>query len=128
MASTTVPSPEVKLLLDEMHAPGVADALTQESLDVVAVASSADLRGLPDGDVLAHATASGRALVTENVVDFALLATQWAIESRPHAGLIYTSPRRFNRATLAYPADLINALRTLLDGPPVEGESWIWWL
>ena len=71
MASPTSPSREVKLLLDEMHAPSIADALTRESWDVVAVASTAQLRGMSDVDLLAHATTTGRALVTENIVDFA---------------------------------------------------------
>jgi len=118
----------VKLLLDEMHAPSIADALTKDSLDVVAVASVADLRGVPDADLLAHAASSGRALVTENIVDFAPLANQWATEDRPHAGLIFTNPKRFNRATLAYPGNLMAALRSFHDDPPVDGQSWIWWL
>ena len=46
----------------------------------------------------------------------------------PHAGLIFTNPTRFNRATLAYPASLIAALRTFLDAPPVSGDSWTRWL
>ena len=118
----------MKLLLDEMHSPSVAEALTTASWDVKAVAAMAELRGMPDGDLLAYATASGRALVTENIVDFALLTAQWAAENRPHAGLLYTNPKRFNRATLAYPGNLINALRTFLDDPPTDGESWTWWL
>jgi len=118
----------VKLLLDEMHAPVVADALRRDSWDVVAVASTAQLRGMPDSDLFAHAAATGRTLVTENVVDFAPLANQWAIEDKAHAGLIFTNPKRFNRATLAYPGDLIAALLTFLDDPPINGESWTWWL
>lgn len=118
----------MKLLLDEMHSPSIAEALTKASWDVEAVASTAELRGMPDGDLLAYAAASGRALVTENIVDFALLTAQWAAENRPHAGLLYTNPKRFNRATLAYPGNLINALHTFLDDPPIDRESWTWWL
>ncbi len=118
----------MKLLLDEMHAPSIADALAKESLDVVAVASMADVRGTSDRDLLAYATADGRAVVTENIVDFALLTARWASENRPHAGLVYTNPKRFDRATLAYPGNLINALRTFLDDPPIDRESWTWWL
>lgn len=128
MASPTSLAREVKLLLDEMHAPSIAEALTRDSWDVVAVAAEAELRGMPDHDVLAHSAASDRALVTENVVDFVPLASQWTGESRTHAGLIFTNPRRFNRATIAYPGNLITALRHFLNDPPIEGESWIWWL
>ena len=118
----------MKLLLDEMHGPSIADALTRNSWDVVAVASTTELRGSLDADLLAHAAATGRALVTENVVNFAPLTNQWATENRAHAGLIFTNPKRFNRATLTYPGNLIAALRTFLDDPPVNGESWNWWL
>lgn len=118
----------MKLLLDEMHSPSIAEALTKASWDIKAVASKADLRGMPDGDLLAYATASGRAVVTENIVDFALLTAQWTAENRPHAGLLYTNPKRFNRATLAYPGNLINALLAFLDNPPIVGKSWTWWL
>ena len=118
----------MKLLLDETHSPSIAETLAKESWDVIAVASSPDLRGRPDADLLAYATADGRAVVTENIVDFALLTAQWATENRPHAGLLYTNPKRFNRATLAYPGNLINALRTFLEDPPINSESWTWWL
>ena len=118
----------MKLLLDEMHSPSIAEALTKASWDVMAIASTPDLRGVPDSDLLAYATVSGRSVVTENIVDFALLIAQWATENRPHTGLIYTNPKRFSRATLAYPGNLINALRTFLDEPPIDGESWTWWL
>jgi hypothetical protein len=118
----------VKLLLDEMHAPSVALQLIGESFDVGAVAAQPDLRGMADEELLVHATTERRALVTENVADFMPLATQWAGEHKAHAGLIFTNPRRFNRATLAYPGNLIAALRKTLTHPPVTGEPWIWWL
>lgn len=128
MASPTSIAREVKLLLDEMHAHSIAEALTEDSWDVMAVAAEVDLRGMSDEDVLAHSAASGRALVTENVVDFVLLAAHWTGDGGAHAGLIFTNPRRFNRATIAYPGNLITALRRFLNNSPIDGESWIWWL
>lgn len=118
----------MKLLLDEMHAPRVAVELTGESFDVVAVAAHPDLRGMADEALLAFATTEHRALVTENVADFMPLATQWVGGHKTHPGLIFTGPRRFNRATLAYPGNLIASLREFLTDPPSNGESWIWWL
>ena len=118
----------MRLLLDEMHAPAIAAGLAEAGFDVVAVAAEPSLRGSPDADLLDHATAAGRALVTENVSAYAVLAASRAVAAEPHAGLIFTNPTRFNRAALAYPGDLIAALRTFLDNPPVSGESWIWWL
>ena len=43
-------------------------------------------------------------------------------------GVVFTNPKRFDRATLAYPGTLSTALRRFLDDPPIDGESWIWWL
>ncbi len=137
----------MRLLLDEMHAPAVAVALNEAGFDVTATAadpslrgsSDADLldlataadpslRGSSDADLLDLATAADRALVTENVGDFSVLASARAVAGEPHAGLILTNPARFNRAALAYPGNLIAALRSFLDNPPVSGDSWIRWL
>ena len=95
---------------------------------MVATAADPSLRGCGDADLLDHAAAGGRALVTENVGDFSVLAAARAVDGEPHAGLIFTNPTRFNRATLAYPGNLIAALQTFLDTPPVGGGSWTWWL
>ena len=118
----------VRLLLDEMHAPAIADALTADGWDVLAVAASVSLRSTSDEELLAHATAEGRAMVTENIVDFAVIATRGGAQPRPHAGLIFTSPRRFHRSTIAYPGNLVVALRALLEDPPPIGASGSWWL
>jgi hypothetical protein len=118
----------VKLPLDEMNAPVIAESLVSESFHVVAVAAEPGRRGMPDEDLLVHATAHGRALVTENVVDFTPPAMQWTGTNMAHAGLIFANPKRFNCATLAYPGNLVNSLRHFLADPPISGESWIWWL
>jgi hypothetical protein len=118
----------VKLLLDEMHAPGIAASLTEASFEVVAVAAHPGLRGMTDEDLLAYATTHERTLVTENVTDFMPLAAHRAGSGKAHAGLIFTNPKRFNRATVAYPGNVIAALRAFLTDPPITGESWIWWL
>lgn len=128
MASPTPTAREVRLLLDEIHTPGIADSLTEESFDVLAVAAQPTLRGMTDEDVLTYATNDGRALVTENVADFMPLAAELAGAGGAHAGLIFTNPKRFNRATLAYPGNVIAALREFLTTPPITGKSWIWWL
>jgi hypothetical protein len=118
----------VNLLLDEMHAPGIADRLTEASFDIVAVAAQPVLRGMTDENLLTYATNQERILVTENVADFMPLASQWAGAGKAHTGLTFTNPKRFNRATLAYPGNVIAALREFLTNPPITGKSWIWWL
>lgn len=118
----------MRLLLDEMHAGSAARALTGEGFDVVAVCEVLDLRGRADDDLLGVAAAQERAIVTENVRDFAVLADTWATTGRTHHGIVFTSADRFNRAAKAYPGNLIAALRSLLAAPPVEGHAWVWWL
>lgn len=118
----------MRLLLDEMHSPTVARALQEAGHDVHAVASDPLLRGMADAKLLQLAAEMNRAIVTENVPDFAVLASQWAADAKPHAGIVYTNPNRFNRITSAYPANLIAALDHFLQHPPVEGQDWVWWL
>jgi Domain of unknown function (DUF5615) len=118
----------LRLLLDEMHAPAAANALLAEGHDVVAVAATSSLRGMSDDDLLACAAAEHLVIVTENVVDLATIAAQWATAGRVHAGLILTNPKRFNRATRAYPGNLVVALHELLGEPPDLSSSGIWWL
>ena len=81
-----------------------------------------------DDELLRHAADTGRAVVTENIADFAVLNSQWAADGDVHAGLIFTDPARFDRRAAAYPAPLISALDRFLAQPPVEGRSWTWWL
>lgn len=118
----------MKLLLDEMHAPSVARTLSTNGWDVIAVATEAGLRGLPDADIIDYATRNGRTIVTENVADFSILANEWTARGKSHAGIIFTHPSRFNRATLAYPGDLIKALMELLTEATDTGSSWMIWL
>jgi hypothetical protein len=118
----------VKLLLDEMHAPTVAVALVEAGHDVVAVAADASLRGTSDASLLLYAMESGRALVTENVGDFSVLVQRRVAAGEAHPGVIFTNPVRFNRASLAYPGNLIAALTALLADPHADGDSWTRWL
>ena len=118
----------MKLLLDEMHAPTVARDLTARGWDVASVAAELDLRGLPDADIMTYASRNDRAIVTENVADFSLLANTWATRGESHAGIVFTNPSRLNRASLAYPGNLLKALEVLLSESTDHGSSWIRWL
>ena len=59
---------QVRLLLDEMHSPAIAEALVARGWDVVAVAAEPSLRGSSDTELLEYASRSDQILVTENVV------------------------------------------------------------
>lgn len=83
------------LLLDEMLSGAIAEQLRARDLDVVAVVASPRLIGTPDEELLAHAVAQERVLVTANVADFAVIATDWRAAGREHAGLVYVTSRAF---------------------------------
>ncbi len=82
----------VRLLLDEMYPPVLAEKLRAQGHDVLAIAEDLDLIGSDDETVLVHATAAQRCLVTENVQDFAALAKHTA-----HHGILLAHPRRWPR-------------------------------
>jgi hypothetical protein len=95
---------------------------------VVAAVDDPSLAFMSDDELLRAATAVQRALVTENVRDFDRIARTWASAGEHHAGLIFTSPRRFHRGRLGYPEDLVVALRPFLSDPPREDADWVHWL
>jgi Domain of unknown function (DUF5615) len=97
------------LLLDEMHAPAVADALRQRGHDVVAVAERPDLRAMADADLFVWAAQESRRLVTENVKDFRRLFLRAEESTQRKAALLYTSSRTFPRSR-RNPGPLVAAL------------------
>lgn len=120
----------MRLLLDAHHSRHAAERLRRLGHDVIAASDDVALAALPDEDLLRDATSDRRTLVTENVKDFEVIARHWAVQDEHHAGLIFTSPRRFHRGNLAYPQNLVRGLVTLLDDPPPDAEEgdWVVWL
>ena len=119
---------EVKLLLDVQHSRLAARRLASSGHDVIAAADDAVLATLPDDELLRVATREGRAIVTENARDFDRIVRAWTAAGEHHAGVIFTSPRRFHRGSSAYPANLITALDAFLREPPQHAQDWIRWL
>ena len=116
----------MKLLLDEMWAPAIAAALRDRGHDVVAVAERHDLRGMPDAAIFEAALADGRAIVTENVVDYRPLAADAMRAGRPYPALIFTSNRAYPRASRRTAGRLVTALDALLTTrDAVSGEHWL---
>jgi hypothetical protein len=118
----------MRLILDEHHSPKVATQLAKAGFDVVAAGSQAHTRNITDAELLEAATADDRVVVTENIADFVLLATQWAADGRRHPGVLLTHPDKFKRSKSSYPGSLMRALKAFLEGPPPPGDSWVWWL
>jgi predicted nuclease of predicted toxin-antitoxin system len=119
----------VRLLLDEMLSPKIAQELRSRGHDVVAVAGDRDHEGLPDPEVMALARAERRAVVTNNLRDYRPLHHEAITPGGPgHYGMIYM-PGSYRR-TKADAGRIIAVLQTLLDQYPDEadlanGEAWL---
>ena len=72
--------------------------------------------------------ADERAIVTEDAKDFGRIVRAWATSSGHHAGVIFTSPRRFHRGSSSYLENLVVALRALLESAPDDQQDWMHWL
>jgi hypothetical protein len=83
------------LLLDEMLSGAIAEELRSSGHDAVAVVADPTLVGLPDDQILAQATVTGRALATANIKDFMTLDAAYRAAGRSHAGLILISTKTF---------------------------------
>ena len=101
------------LLLDEMFTDDIAQQLRSQGCDVLSVVADPALVGLPDDQILAHATAEGRALVTANIKDFIPLDTRYRAADQSHAGLILVSTKTFPQ-NHGFPSAVATALATLL--------------
>lgn len=108
----------MRLLLDELIGPRVAQELRNRELDVVAVAERTDLRALPDEAVLDFARDEGRAVVTRNIGDFARLHLQCLAEGRPHAGIVMVTVQAFPQDR-GFVGTLVTALAA------AEEDSWL---
>jgi hypothetical protein len=118
----------VKLLLDVHHSRLAALRLTATGYDVVAAADLPDLATLSDEELLRRASADERAIVTENAKDFDRIVRSWVATGEHHAGVVFTSPRRFHRGGVAYPENLIASLARLLDSLHDAEHDWVHWL
>jgi hypothetical protein len=104
------------LLLDEMFSGIIAEQLRPKGHNVLAVVADPALVGLADDQILAHASAAKRALVTANIKDFIPLDARYRAASQTHAGLILVSARTFPQDR-TFTAAIISTLSVLLDQP-----------
>lgn len=104
------------LLLDEMFSDTIAQQLRAKGHDAQTVVADPALVSLPDDQILAHATAARRALVTANIKDFMPLDAAYRAAGHDHAGLILVSTKTFPQDR-SYTAVITGALIALLDQP-----------
>jgi len=98
----------------------VAAALRERGHDATSVLDRADLVGRPDALILQAGRAEDRAVVTENVIDFRPLARSVLDRGGSHAGLVFTSNRRWPRHRRATFGRLVDALDALVLELPHE--------
>jgi predicted nuclease of predicted toxin-antitoxin system len=88
----------LKLLLDEMYSPGLAEALRAADVDASTVIELG-LAGSSDLEVFAAAIADERTLLTENVADFARISADHLLAGQHHPGVLIALSSRFSRRT-----------------------------
>ena len=110
----------MRLQLDEMYPPTIAEQLRARGRDVASVHDPEyqRLEGEPDEEVSAAALAANRVLVTENVQDFRRIETDALARAQPTARLIFTTDRQFPRGDPATIGRLVTALDALLIAEP----------
>ena len=103
----------MKLLLDEMYPPTLAQVLRAGGIETSTVAERG-LAGRSDPDVLDSAAADGHVLLTENVSDFARIAAERISAGGHHPGVLIALCSRFSRRTGGLPK-IAAAIRVLAD-------------
>jgi hypothetical protein len=120
----------VKLLVDEMYPPIVAQRLRDEhAADAVSVLERPDLRGRPDSEIFDAAQREQRVIVTENVRDYVPFARSHQAAGGVHYGLALTTNRRFPRAQPDTVSRIVDRLVSLLakeTADPVASNREIW--
>ena len=110
----------MKLVLDEMYTPAIAEQLRARGHDANAVVERAELRGLADTDIFALAQTEQRAVVTENIRDFSGIATDYDQRGQAHFGVVLVDRGRYPRGSPGTIGRMVTALDRLLDEHPEE--------
>jgi hypothetical protein len=111
-------SARVKLLLDEMYPPVIAEQLRDHDHDVEGVTERAELRARSDADLFALAQQEQRAVVTENIDDFSVIAGGYDQRSQTHFGLVLVPHSSYPRSSPATIGRMVTALDRLLEERP----------
>jgi predicted nuclease of predicted toxin-antitoxin system len=105
----------VKLLIDEMYPPALAEGLRVARIDALCV-SELKLDGSSDAEVFGAAVASGRIVLTENVSDFARIAAEHSTGGGQHPGVLIALSSRFSRRPAGIQR-LVGAIRAIETQP-----------
>jgi predicted nuclease of predicted toxin-antitoxin system len=105
----------LKLLIDEMYPPAIAEELRGRGHDVDAVTARPELRAFSDEDLFALAQDEQRAIVTENIADFSLIADRRDERGNPHHGLLLAHPAKYPRGDPRTIGRIVTALGERLE-------------
>lgn len=106
-----------------MYPPALAEPLRRRGHDVAAVAERPELRALPDPDLFEAAQLERRAVVTENIGDFAAIASGYDQLGREHFGVVFIDPTKFPRGNRRTIGRMVRALDRMLGEHPGEGAA-----
>jgi hypothetical protein len=120
----------MRLLLDELCPPGIAEAMRGRGHDVVSLhdLSHRHLRGSSDARILAAAADEGRAVVTENARHFLPIHRELVASGRMQHALVLFANRSFPRHRPdAFVRAMVHVLDALLatETPALDGRV-IW--
>jgi len=104
----------LRLLLDEMYPPAIAEQLRGRGHDVDAVTARAELRALTDEELFTVAQVQRRAIVTENIADFCQIADRRDERGTPHHGLVLVHPAKYPRGDPRTIGRMVTVLEELL--------------
>lgn len=108
----------MRLALDHHYSAHIAVALRARGHDVVAAVEKG-WEAEDDEPLLELCEKEARALMTNNVGDFVVIARRWATEGRRHTGLIFTSDASMPRGRRTI-GRYIDALNALLEANPTD--------
>lgn len=113
----------MRILLDEMYPPAIAKRLRELGHDAEAVAARAELRALDDGAIFTLAQQERRAVVTENIADFSVIANEHDQRGQSHEGLVLVSSSSYPRGNSRTIGRMVTALDRLLAAQPEAGPT-----
>ncbi len=111
-------SARLKVLLDEMYQPAIAEQLRDREHDAEAVTERTELRARSDADLFALAQYEQRAVVTENIDDFSVIAEGYDQRGQAHFGLILVPHSSYPRSSPATIGRMVTQLDRLLNERP----------
>src|SRR5262249_49912809 len=130
LARRTRAAARVRLLLDAMYNPVIADQLRRRGHDAVSAHEIDTLGSAPDETIVAFAIAERCVVVTENIHDFLRIDRELRAQGREHFGMLLTTNQSFSRHQAGGVGRLVTALDAWLREHPEEAteSSLIWWL